>query len=69
VLGREVYASNNQLGGTQIMHNNGVSHAIADNDYGGVTTMLRWLSYMPLVSFRDEILQTLHMFGCLHDWK
>lgn len=26
LLGRKVYASNNQLGGTQIMHNNGVSH-------------------------------------------
>lgn len=26
LLGRKVYASNNQLGGTQIMYNNGVSH-------------------------------------------
>ncbi|XP_016151369.1 acetyl-CoA carboxylase-like [Sinocyclocheilus grahami] len=26
VLGREVYTSNNQLGGVQIMHNNGVTH-------------------------------------------
>ena len=26
LLGRKVYASNNQLGGVQIMHNNGVSH-------------------------------------------
>ncbi|XP_025161543.1 acetyl-CoA carboxylase isoform X2 [Harpegnathos saltator] len=47
VLGREVYASNNQLGGTQIMHNNGVSHAIDARDLDGVATILKWLSYFP----------------------
>lgn len=26
LLGRKVYASNNQLGGIQIMYNNGVTH-------------------------------------------
>ena len=41
VLGRTVYTSNNQLGGTQIMHNNGVSHAVAHDDFEGVYTMLR----------------------------
>ena len=29
VLGRNVYSSNSQLGGTQIMHNNGLTHRIA----------------------------------------
>lgn len=47
VLGREVYASNNQLGGVQIMYNNGVSHAIEPRDLDGVETLLRWLSYVP----------------------
>ncbi|XP_058809434.1 acetyl-CoA carboxylase isoform X4 [Phymastichus coffea] len=47
VLGREVYASNNQLGGIQIMHNNGVSHATEPRDLDGVSTVLRWLSYVP----------------------
>lgn len=47
LLGREVYASNNQLGGVQIMHNNGVSHAVAHSDFDGVMLILRWLSYMP----------------------
>ncbi|XP_012233203.1 acetyl-CoA carboxylase isoform X2 [Linepithema humile] len=47
VLGREVYASNNQLGGTQIMHNNGVSHAIDARDLDAVATALNWLSYFP----------------------
>ncbi|KRZ57740.1 Acetyl-CoA carboxylase [Trichinella nativa] len=47
LLGREVYSSNNQLGGTQIMHNNGVSHAIAQNEFDGVYLILKWLSYIP----------------------
>ncbi|MEE6508200.1 hypothetical protein FKM82_019789 [Ascaphus truei] len=47
VLGREVYASNNQLGGVQIMCNNGVSHTTVPDDFEGVYTILEWLSYMP----------------------
>ncbi|XP_052451772.1 acetyl-CoA carboxylase isoform X3 [Carassius gibelio] len=47
VLGREVYTSNNQLGGVQIMHNNGVTHTIVPDDFEGVLTILQWLSYMP----------------------
>ncbi|KAI4875743.1 hypothetical protein NFI96_024258 [Prochilodus magdalenae] len=47
VLGREVYTSNNQLGGVQIMHNNGVTHTTVCDDFEGVYTLLQWLSYMP----------------------
>ncbi|XP_058387618.1 acetyl-CoA carboxylase 2 isoform X2 [Diceros bicornis minor] len=47
VLGREVYTSNNQLGGVQIMHYNGVSHSTVPDDFEGVYTILEWLSYMP----------------------
>ncbi|XP_072271466.1 acetyl-CoA carboxylase 2 isoform X2 [Pyxicephalus adspersus] len=47
VLGREVYTSNNQLGGVQIMCNNGVSHTMVPDDFEGVYTILQWLSYMP----------------------
>uniref|UniRef100_A0A8D0GX21 acetyl-CoA carboxylase n=1 Tax=Sphenodon punctatus TaxID=8508 RepID=A0A8D0GX21_SPHPU len=47
VLGREVYTSNNQLGGMQIMYNNGVSHVTVPDDFEGVYTILQWLSYMP----------------------
>ncbi|XP_028313974.1 acetyl-CoA carboxylase isoform X2 [Gouania willdenowi] len=47
VLGRDVYTSNNQLGGVQIMHNNGVTHSTVPDDFEGVFTILRWLSYMP----------------------
>ncbi|XP_052451793.1 acetyl-CoA carboxylase 2 isoform X7 [Carassius gibelio] len=49
VLGREVYTSNNQLGGVQIMHNNGVTHTIVPDDFEGVLTILQWLSYMPKI--------------------
>ncbi|XP_047447248.1 acetyl-CoA carboxylase isoform X2 [Mugil cephalus] len=47
VLGREVYTSNNQLGGIQIMHNNGVTHTTVPDDFEGVFNILQWLSYMP----------------------
>lgn len=47
LLGREVYTSNNQLGGTQIMYNNGVSHKTERHDMEGIYAMLNWLSYMP----------------------
>ncbi|XP_043924452.1 acetyl-CoA carboxylase 2 [Protopterus annectens] len=47
VLGRDVYTSNNQLGGVQIMHNNGVSHTTVPDDFEGVYCILNWLSYMP----------------------
>ncbi|RVE46271.1 hypothetical protein evm_009095 [Chilo suppressalis] len=47
VLGRSVYASNNQLGGTSIMHHNGVSHATAAGDLDAVARALSWLAFVP----------------------
>lgn len=47
VLGKEVYASNNQLGGIQIMYNNGVTHKTEQSDLDGIYTILKWLSYIP----------------------
>ena len=47
LLGREVYTSNLQLGGTQIMHKNGVSHMTALDDFEGVTKIVDWMSYVP----------------------
>ncbi|KAJ7672696.1 acetyl-CoA carboxylase [Mycena rosella] len=49
VLGREVYTSNLQLGGTQIMFKNGVSHLTASSDLQGATHILEWISYVPEV--------------------
>ena len=47
VLGREVYTSNLQLGGTQIMYKNGVSHMTANDDFQGVEKIVEWMSFVP----------------------
>ena len=47
LLGREVYTSNLQLGGTQIMYKNGVSHMTASDDFEGVSKIVNWLSFVP----------------------
>eukprot|EP01129_Flabellula_baltica_P005744 TRINITY_DN2099_c0_g1_i1.p1 TRINITY_DN2099_c0_g1~~TRINITY_DN2099_c0_g1_i1.p1 ORF type:complete len:2139 (-),score=550.43 TRINITY_DN2099_c0_g1_i1:13-6429(-) len=47
LLGRKVYTSNNELGGTQIMHKNGVSHLTAPDDITGIGQIIKWLSYVP----------------------
>ncbi|KAI9762229.1 MAG: Acetyl-CoA carboxylase [Chaenotheca gracillima] len=47
LLGREVYTSNLQLGGTQIMYKNGVSHMVANDDFEGVSKIVDWLSFVP----------------------
>jgi acetyl-CoA carboxylase/biotin carboxylase 1 len=47
LLGREVYTSQDQLGGPQIMVPNGVTHQTVENDQEGVAAMVRWLSFVP----------------------
>lgn len=47
LLGREVYTSNLQLGGPQIMYRNGVSHLTAADDLAAMKHFVRWLSYIP----------------------
>ncbi|KAK2795555.1 acetyl-coenzyme-A carboxylase [Onygenales sp. PD_10] len=47
LLGREVYTSNLQLGGTQIMYKNGVSHMTANDDFEGVQKIVQWMSFIP----------------------
>jgi acetyl-CoA carboxylase/biotin carboxylase 1 len=47
VLARDVYTSNLQLGGVQIMHPNGVSHLVTNDDLRAISKMLKWLSYVP----------------------
>jgi len=49
LMGAEVYSSNQQLGGPRIMYTNGVAHEIVDNDFEGVLSVLRWLSYVPKI--------------------
>lgn len=47
LLGREVYTSNLQLGGTQIMYRNGVSHMTANDDMAGISKIVEWMSFVP----------------------
>ncbi|KAK3274777.1 hypothetical protein CYMTET_17053 [Cymbomonas tetramitiformis] len=47
VLGRQVYASNAQIGGPKVMFNNGVTHQVVRSDAEGCASILRWLSYIP----------------------
>ena len=47
LLGRDVYTSQDQLGGPQIMYPNGVSHETVENDQEGVASMLKWISFVP----------------------
>uniref|UniRef100_G3S1F5 acetyl-CoA carboxylase n=1 Tax=Gorilla gorilla gorilla TaxID=9595 RepID=G3S1F5_GORGO len=66
VLGREVYTSNNQLGGVQIMHYNGVSHITVPDDFEGVYTILEWLSYMPKVQYSPCSLEPGRLYYQAH---
>ena len=43
----QVYNSNAQLGGVQIMFYNGVSHLTAPSDFEGVRRIVEWLAYVP----------------------
>jgi acetyl-CoA carboxylase/biotin carboxylase 1 len=47
LLGRDVYTSQDQLGGPQIMFPNGVSHEIVEDDQEGVESILKWISFVP----------------------
>ncbi|KAH8696039.1 putative acetyl-CoA carboxylase [Talaromyces proteolyticus] len=47
LLGREVYTSNLQLGGTQIMYKNGVSHMTANDDFEGIQKIVDWMAFVP----------------------
>jgi acetyl-CoA carboxylase/biotin carboxylase 1 len=47
LMGREIYTTNDQLGGPMIMFPNGVTHALADTHMDSVTKVLSWLSFVP----------------------
>eukprot|EP01117_Protostelium_nocturnum_P006363 TRINITY_DN2299_c0_g1_i1.p1 TRINITY_DN2299_c0_g1~~TRINITY_DN2299_c0_g1_i1.p1 ORF type:complete len:2212 (+),score=828.58 TRINITY_DN2299_c0_g1_i1:166-6801(+) len=47
VLGRNVYSSNVQLGGPQVMHANGISHIVVGDSLEGMSQILNWISYVP----------------------
>jgi len=47
LLGKEVYNSQDQLGGPQVMVPNGVTHEMVENDQEGVASILKWISFVP----------------------
>jgi len=47
LLGKEVYTSQDQLGGPQIMYPNGISHEVVENDREGMEAVLDWINYTP----------------------
>lgn len=47
LLGRDVYTSQDQLGGPQIMFPNGVAHEIVEDDQEGIESILKWISFVP----------------------
>ncbi|KAI9173099.1 acetyl-coenzyme-A carboxylase [Blastocladiella emersonii ATCC 22665] len=47
VIGRDVYSSNLQLGGVQIVIGNGISHLTSIDPLHGVAQIIQWLSYVP----------------------
>ena len=47
LLGREVYNSQDQLGGPQVMYPNGCTHEVVDDDQQGVASIIQWLSFVP----------------------
>ena len=59
LMGKPVYASNDQLGGPGIMCPNGVTHIRVANDIEGVNAMLQWLSYIPRTNHADLLPQPL----------
>ena len=55
LLGREVYSSNIQLGGPDIMYTNGVTHLTVKDDLEGVKAVLQWLDYLPTSPVMEDI--------------
>lgn len=47
LLGKNVYSSQDQLGGPQIMVPNGVTHQVVRDDQEGMAAILDWLSFVP----------------------
>ncbi len=47
LMGREIYTTNDQLGGPMIMFPNGVSHLLSETHMESVNTALHWLSFVP----------------------
>ncbi|KAI6229369.1 hypothetical protein M3Y95_00523900 [Aphelenchoides besseyi] len=54
VLGRQIYTSNSQLGGPEVMFRNGVSYDVVQNDLEGLRQILLNMSYLPETVLTDD---------------
>lgn len=53
---QQVYFSQDQLGGPQIMVPNGITHQLVQNDQDGAGAILKWLSFVPKdTPFRNNV--------------
>jgi acetyl-CoA carboxylase carboxyltransferase component len=59
VLGKPLYASNNQLGGVDIMAPNGITHQIVEDDFDGAVAILNWMSFAPSSQIAPPLLAAL----------
>jgi len=47
LMGREIYTTNDQLGGPMIMFPNGVTHLLAETHMDSIKKALNWISFVP----------------------
>lgn len=47
LVGRDVYSSNDEIGGVDVMFRNGVTHEVVDSDLEGCRSIINWLAYVP----------------------
>jgi acetyl-CoA carboxylase/biotin carboxylase 1 len=59
LMGKEIYTTNDQLGGPMIMYPNGVSHLLAETHFEAVLKGLDWLSYVPAMTGAALPIRTL----------
>eukprot|EP01033_Poteriospumella_lacustris_P007091 gene7093-5101_t len=59
LMGKEIYTTNDQLGGPMIMYPNGVSHLLAETHFEAVLKGLEWLSFVPAMTGAALPIRTL----------
>merc|ERR1711937_39157 len=70
LLGREVYTSQDQLGGPQVMYPNGCTHEVVDDDQEGVQSIIQWLSYVPATTDAlPAVRESADPVNCDVEWK
>jgi acetyl-CoA carboxylase/biotin carboxylase 1 len=61
LMGVNVYSTNDQLGGPNIMYSNGISHIIATSHLSAISSAIEWLSFVP--SYRGNLLPITDVRG------